>query len=120
MLSTQIEKKENENVFSSQIFGETMSRCVSYMTLAALVCLNTPLPSFCFPARPSPMASSERDKPRKGVKNRDAGLVFLPGSKQSRAISLSLQKLFIFANRCVGSRGVHGVLLVRKEVRGSN
>lgn len=52
------------------------------------------------------MASDEREQPRKGVKNRDTSLVLLPGSKQSRVICLSLQKLFIFANCCVGQRGL--------------
>lgn len=68
-----------------------MSRCVPYLTPTVPVSLAIPLPPFCFPNLPSPMASGEREEPRKGVKNRDAGLVFIPGSKQSRAISLSLQ-----------------------------
>lgn len=90
---------------------------MSYLTPAVPVSLVIPLPPFFPPSRPSQMASGEREEPRKGVKNRDAGLVFLPGSKQSRAISLSLQKLFIFANCCVGPKraGGGGVLLVVRK-----
>lgn len=90
--------------------------CVIFDAGCARVSRNSPS-TFFPPTRPSQMASGEREEPRKGVKNRDAGLVFLPGSKQSRAISLSLQKLFIFANCCVGPKraGGGGVLLVVRK-----
>lgn len=101
MSGTQNRKKRKiKKVFGLLIFWEDDESFVIFDWGCSPV-LRTPF-FFLLPVRPSPMVSAEK---RRTKKRSDTGLVFLYRSKQTRVISLSLQKFFIFANRCVGPRG---------------